>query len=86
MIANQNFQILGEATISENGTLHLGNNAVVQRYRILINTDRQLLLDPSLSLADREQWLWQNSDAIAAVKTGIIQAGQGKTQSLGSFA
>ena len=83
MILNQDFQLLHEATISEDGTLQLGKNAIAKRYRILINTDGQLLLDP---IADREQWLWQNPEAIATVQTGITQAAQGETRSLGSFA
>ena len=86
MVASQNFQLLREATIEADGTLHLGDNAVAQRYRILINENGQLLLDPIAPIDDREQWLWQNPDAIAMVQTGITQAAQGKIQSLGSFA
>ncbi|MGI0491879.1 hypothetical protein ACN4EG_08705 [Alkalinema pantanalense CENA528] len=82
MIVNQDFQLLHEATIAEDGTLHLGKNAIAKRYRILINADGQMLLDP---IDDREQWLWQNPEAIAAVQTGIKQAAQGQTRSLGSF-
>jgi hypothetical protein len=86
MVVSQNFQLLREATIEADGTLHLGANAVAQRYRILINANGQLLLDPISPIEDEEQWLWQNPDAIAMVQTGISQAAQGKTHSLGSFA
>jgi hypothetical protein len=83
MIANQDFQLLHEATIAEDGILHLGEKAIAKSYRVLINADGQLLLDP---IDDSEQWLWQNPAAIAAVHTGITQATQGETRSLGSFA
>ena len=86
MVASQNFQLLREATIEADGTLHLGDNAVAQRYRILINENGQFLLDPIAPIDDREQWLWANPDAIAMVQAGIAQAAQGKIQSLGSFA
>jgi hypothetical protein len=36
--------------------------------------------------ANDEQWLWKNPAALAAVQTGMRQAAQGETQSLGSFA
>jgi hypothetical protein len=52
------------------------------RYRILIKANEQLHLDP---IDDREQWLWKNPQAIALVQTGIAQATQGQTLSLGSF-
>jgi hypothetical protein len=35
---------------------------------------------------NREQWLWENPEALATVRTGLNQAAQGETKSLGSFA
>ena len=83
MLTNQDFHLLQEATIDANGSLNLGQNATASRYRILINASGQLLLDP---IDNCEQWLWQNPQAIALVQTGITQASQGQTLSLGSFA
>lgn len=83
MVINQDFHLLQEATIDSNGSLQLGPSVTARRYRILVNANGQLLLDP---IDDREQWLWQNPQAIATVQTGIAQAAQGQTLSLGSFA
>ena len=38
------------------------------------------------TIPDREQWLWQNPDAIGAVQLGLAEAAQGKTKFVGSFA
>ena len=88
MVTNQDFHLLQEATIDANGSLHLGPTATACRYRILVNGSGQLLLDPinDRELDDREQWLWENPQAISLVQTGIAQAAQGQTLSLGSFA
>jgi len=67
------------------GRLTLGSMAQEKRYRVLVNESGQILLDPVVSIPERELWLWQNQEAIAAVKQGMKQAA-GQVQELGSFA
>jgi hypothetical protein len=40
----------------------------------MINDEGQILLNPVVSIPERELWLWQNPDALASVKRGIKQA------------
>jgi hypothetical protein len=40
---------------------------------------------PSKRIPKREQWLWQNPQALASVLKGIHQAAEGNVQELGSF-
>ena len=87
MIANQPFHLLQqEAQTDREGCIHLGQNAKAKRYRILINDAGQILLDPIDNVPERESWLWQNADALAAVHRGIEQVEAGQQRSLGSFA
>jgi len=57
-----------------------------KRYRILVNESGQILLDPVVSIPERELWLWQNQEASTAVQQGIEQAAAGQVEELGSFA
>lgn len=82
MLTNPDFQLLEEATPDSTGIINLGAAATAQRYRILVNTSGQILLDP----VDPEAWFWTNPEAIAEVQTGIAQAAAGEVQYLGSFA
>jgi hypothetical protein len=52
----------------------------------MVNDAGQILLDPVVSISERELWLWQNPEAIASVQRGIEQAESGNLQKLGSFA
>ncbi|MEG4303245.1 hypothetical protein [Microcoleus sp. D3_18a_C4] len=54
-------------------------------YRVLVNEAGQILLDPITNIPDREQWLWQNPQALAAVKCGLAQAAKGEVHDLGDF-
>jgi len=42
-----------------------------KRYQILVNESGQILLDPVVSIPERELWLWQNQEASTAVQQGI---------------
>jgi hypothetical protein len=84
---NQDFQLTeATASIDQAGHASLGAQAVAGEYRILINPAGQILLDPIAHRPEPEQWLWQNPEAIAAVRQGIEQAKAGQVKDLGSFA
>ena len=56
------------------------------RFDVYRNEAGQIVLDPRVSIPAREAWLFQNPEALAAVRRGLDEAAQGKTKSLGSFA
>lgn len=37
-------------------------------------------------IPEREKWLWENKEALSAVKEGLEQSSRGETQFLGRFA
>jgi hypothetical protein len=67
------------------GRLTLGQLARAKSYRVMVNDAGQILLDPVVSISERELWLWQNPDALASVQRGIKQSAAGETHDLGSF-
>ncbi|MBW4549554.1 MAG: hypothetical protein KME35_00275 [Aphanocapsa sp. GSE-SYN-MK-11-07L] len=68
------------------GRLSLGAATKGKSYRVSINAAGQILLDPVVTIPERELWLWQNPEAIAAVQRGIEQATAGELHDQGSFA
>ncbi len=67
------------------GRLTLGQMARAKSYRVMVNDAGQILLDPVVSIPEREVWLWQNPDALASVQRGIQHSAAGETHDLGSF-
>lgn len=86
-MATEGFKILKENVGTDNrGRVTLGSMAQEKRYRVLVNESGQILLDPVISVSEQEMWLWQNKEAMAAIKQGIAQAAAGQVEDLGSFA
>jgi hypothetical protein len=67
------------------GNLSLNLEPKSTEYRVLINEAGQILLDPINNIPDREQWLWQNPEALASVKCGLAQVARGEVHDLGDF-
>ena len=67
------------------GHLSLNLEPKLTEYRVLVNEAGQILLDPVTNIPDREQWLWQNPEALAAVKCSLAQAAKGEVHDLGDF-
>ena len=55
-------------------------------FRILINGDGQILLDPVVVMSEREVWLYKNPHALASVMQGLREAAAGEVHDLGTFA
>jgi hypothetical protein len=55
-------------------------------YNIYRNPLGQLVLDPVKAVPASEMWLYENADALAAVKQGLKESAEGKTHYRGSFA
>jgi hypothetical protein len=67
------------------GRLTLGQVVKGKSYRVMINDEGQILLDPVVRIPERELWLWQNAEALASVKRGIKQTSVEQGRDLGDF-
>ena len=47
-------------------------------YHIYANSFGQIVLDPQKTISASEAWLFENPDAIAAVRRGLADAARGK--------
>ncbi len=69
------------------GRITLGKLAEgVSSYRARRQKDGKIVLEPFVEIPAEERWLWENKEALAAVKRGIADAKAGRLVSLGSFA
>lgn len=84
---NQGFQVVKDLVQPDGrGRISLGMPASGKSYRVLINDEGQILLDPVVPVPERELWLWNNPDAISSVRKGMQQVAQGEVHDQGSFA
>jgi hypothetical protein len=82
----QDFRVVKEVTQSDSrGRLTLGQVVKGKSYRVMINDEGQILLDPVMSIPERELWLWQNANVLASVQRGIKQASTEQGRDLGDF-
>ncbi len=58
----------------------------VSSFRVHQQKDGKIMLEPYSEIPLREQWLYKNPKALAAVRQGIREIEEGKTVYLGSFA
>lgn len=69
------------------GRINLGKLAEgVSSFRAHRTEDGNIILEPYSEIPAREKWLFDNPQALKAVKAGLTQAAAGETSSLGSFA
>ena len=69
------------------GRLALGSLARgVSSFQATVEPDGRIILEPFAEIPAREKWLFENKDAMNAVREGIAQSAAGKTRSRGSFA
>ncbi|MCP2727034.1 hypothetical protein [Limnofasciculus baicalensis] len=86
MIIKDHFWLVKDSIqTDEQGCINLELETRSTEYRIFTNKLGQILLDPISNIPDREQWLWQNSEALASVQRGIEQAAKGEVHDLGDF-
>lgn len=57
----------------------------VSSYRVLKQTDGKLLLEPYTEIPLREQWLYNNPQALEAVRQGLKDSAAGRIFDLGDF-
>lgn len=84
---NTNFRIIKEAIRTDDrGRITIGNEAKGKTYQVLVNDLGQILLEPVITIPERERWLFENPEALASVKQGLKESAEGKAKYLGSFA
>ena len=64
------------------GTLARG----ISSFQVSVEPSGRILLEPFAEIPAREKWLFENKEALSAVRTGLRQAAQGRTRARGSFA
>jgi hypothetical protein len=51
-------------------------------YHIYKNSLGQIVLDPQVTIPASEVWLFNNPEALASVKCGLLEAAQGKVKKI----
>lgn len=81
------FKLIKEHVTPDNrGRVNIGVATKDKSYRVLQNAEGEILMVPVVTIPEREVWLYQNPDAMAAVKQGIAEAEAGNIHDMGSFA
>lgn len=80
-------QVTNQLRPDAKGRINLGKLAQgVSSFRAHRTDDGNIVLEPFTEIPAREKWIFENSGALKAVKTGLEQAAVGETSSQGSFA
>lgn len=88
VLKNSDFQLISEfAQPDAKKRLSLGGAlGSATAYNIYRNSLGQLILDPVKAVPASEMWLYQNTQALAGVKQGLLESAEGKNIYRGSFA
>lgn len=77
---------IGRVKPDAKGRITLGKMATdVSSFIVFRQPDGNLLLEPLTEIPAREKWLFNNSEALASVKQGLVEAAKGEVISRGSF-
>jgi hypothetical protein len=58
----------------------------VSSFLVTLDSEGHIVLYPYSEVPAREKWLWENREALAAVKEGLEQSENGQRRYRGSFA
>jgi hypothetical protein len=73
------FEEIGTKTIDDRNRLTIGDLFKgYKRVRLYKNERGELLLQPTVEIPASELWLFQNKEALKAVRTGLKDASEGK--------
>ncbi|NOY94700.1 MAG: hypothetical protein GXP55_26275 [Deltaproteobacteria bacterium] len=69
------------------GRVALGEFAKgVSSFRVTIDAQQRIVLEPFAEIPAREKWLFENTEALASLKRGLADSKAGRVEALGSFA
>lgn len=82
------FEAIAEAEADSRGRVTIARAGAKpgRRYRVYANVDGLVLLEPVVSIPEREMLVWENPPLAEQIREGIAEAEAGKTVYLGSFA
>lgn len=82
------FEAIAEAEADSRGRVTIARAGAKpgRRYRVYSNVDGLVVLEPVVSIPEREMLVWENPALAQQIREGIAEAEAGKTVSLGSFA
>lgn len=87
MSHSASFKYVARVRPDSKGRVTLGSlGKDVSSYRVAVDPEGRVLLEPFVEIPAREQWLYENPEAYSSVRRGLAQAEAGKAASLGSFA
>jgi hypothetical protein len=76
----------GRVRPDSKGRITLGRLAEgVSSYRVKVEQDGKIVLEPYAEIPARERWLFDNPEALRRVRKGLAEVKAGQTISLGSF-
>jgi hypothetical protein len=81
------FRIMEQVVQSDSqGNIAIETGIKSKTYRVLTNDLGQILLEPIVDIPERERWLFENPEALEAVKQGLKESAERKGEYIGSFA
>ncbi|MEB3309836.1 MAG: hypothetical protein VKJ02_06350 [Snowella sp.] len=84
---NTEFRVIENIVQSDSqGKIAFETGITSKIYRVLINDLGHILLEPIVDIPGRERWLFENPEALEAVKQGLKDSAQGRGEYIGSFA
>jgi len=88
ILKSSDFELVSEfAQPDAKKRLSLGEAVIgATAYNVYRNPLGQLILDPVKTVPVSEMWLYENPQALASVKKGLLESAQGRSVSRGSFA
>ena len=57
----------------------------VSGFRVFVDEDQRIVLEPYTEIPAREKWLFDNPQALNQVRKGLADSAAGKTKTRGSF-
>ena len=81
IIKNSDFQRVAESVKPDAKKRVVLRDIVVGEgitYHVYSNSSGQIVLDPQVTIPASEAWLFNNPDALAAVRQGLVDAGEGR--------
>lgn len=82
------FEAIAEAEADSRGRVTIARAGAKpgRRYRVYANVDGLVVLEPVVSIPEREMLVWENPALAQQIREGVTEAEVGKTADLGSFA
>lgn len=82
------FEAIAEAEADSRGRVTIARAGAKpgRRYRVFANVDGLVVLEPVVSIPEREMLVWENPALAEQIREGVAEAATGRTADLGSFA